>query len=409
MIFMNSTTIRFFVFQVVLLLGVVGCATTPPALPVPSPTAAAATTATPNTSVASNPNTSDVVIGDVAAATATPVPPTATETVIPSATPTASPTATPTPALRQLTTGACCVTPFWRADGQAVRFLDRPTDAMPAGYYEVALSVTEPALIGDLVTETLGYWTLNDRFYLIPAADGYTIVDNTNGASYRTEGIGNNRPNLSPDGTRLGYQITDQNQDIPFNERFASLYTADLGGANPQLVLEGKGTSFSGWLSNDMWLLSVINPENPEERILSRYRLSDGATMELARGTRIQGTSASPDGQYIAYYVTLDRQHPERNGYWLTNTETGETRALPFVGAYRWRDADSIVVIPFEPEATSFRLQEYEVADSTLRDLTDPATVPFLIHNNDWALSPDGNRIVFVNAADRNLWVLEVP
>jgi hypothetical protein len=407
---MNPPAIRLFVFQVVLLLGLVGCAATPVTPPDPSPTLSAAATATLNNSVASNPNNSDVAIVDVTAVvSATSVPPTATETAVPSATPTATPSPTPTPALRQLTTGECCVTPFWRADGQAVRFLDRPTADLPAGYYEVSLSVTEPALIGDLVTETLGYWTLNDRFYLIPAADGYTIVDNESGATYRTEGIGNNRPNLSPDGTRLGYQISDQNQDIPFNERFASLYTADLGGANPQLVLEGKGTSFSGWLSNDMWLLSVINPENPEERILSRYRLSDGATMELARGTRIQGTSASPDGQYIAYYVTLDRQHPERNGYWLTNTETGATRALPFVGAYRWRDADSIVVIPFEPEATSFRLQVYEVATDTLRDLTDPATVPFLIHNNDWALSPDGNRIVFVNAADRNLWLLEVP
>ncbi|MBA3534431.1 MAG: hypothetical protein H0T73_21125, partial [Ardenticatenales bacterium] len=47
-------------------------------------------------------------------------------TAIPSATATAEPTAIPMPALRQLTTGGCCVNPAWRADGQAVQFLDKP-------------------------------------------------------------------------------------------------------------------------------------------------------------------------------------------------------------------------------------------------------------------------------------------
>ena len=173
--------------------------------------------------------------------------------------------------------------------------------------------------------------------------------------------------------------------------------------------MEGRGTSFSGWLGNDNWFLSVINPNDPEERILRRYSLTDGSSTDLAIGARIQGTSVSPDGQHIAYYVTLERQHPERNVYWLTNTQTGETRPLPFVGAYRWRTSDTLLVIPFEPGAASFRLQEYNLTTDTMRDLTDPATVSFRIHNNDWALSPDGNRIVFVNAVDRNLWVIELP
>lgn len=399
----------FFLYALGLMVWLAGCspATNPiePALPDTSPLVAPSATA--DSAVAANPNAnSDAIVVAITPTaippTATPLPPTATATPEP-------PTPTSTPQLRQLTTGGCCVNPFWRADGQTVRFIDRPTAAMPAGYYEVPLTATEPILIGTLVTETLGNWSHRDRFYLIPGADGYTVIDNETGQRYQTASTGNNRPNISPDGTRLAYQVSDQTQDIPFNERFASLYIANLDGSNEQLILSGKGTSFSGWLGNDNWFLSVINPQNPEERILRRYSLADGSTTDLAIGARIQGTSTSPDGAHIAYYVTLDRQHPERNGYWLTNTQTGETRPLPFVGAYRWRTNDTILVIPFEPGAASFRLQEYNLTTDTLRDLTDPALVSFKIHNNDWALSPDGNRIVFVNAADRNLWVVEVP
>lgn len=399
----------FFLYALCLLCVLTACsgAGTPVEPALPATPQGAVASATPDTVVAANPNSnSDVVVSastpTKVPSTATPLPPTATATPVP-------PTATPTPALRQLTTGRCCVNPFWRADGETVRFIDRPTTEMPVGYYEVPLATTDPLLMGTLVTETLGNWSHRDRFYLIPGANGYTVIDNETGQTYQTESTGNNRPNISPDGTRLAYQVSDQNQDIPPNERFASLYIADLDGSNEQLVMEGRGTSFSGWLGNDNWFLSVISPTDPEERILRRYSLSDGTSVDLAIGARIQGTSASPDGQYIAYYVTLDRQHPERNGYWLTNTQTGETRTLPFVGSYRWRTPTTLLVIPFEPGATSFRLQEYDLTTDTLRDLTDPATVSFRIHNNDWALSPDGNRIVFVNAVDRNLWVIELP
>ena len=56
-----------------------------------------------------------------------------------------------------------------------------------------------------------------------------------------------------------------------------------------------------------------------------------------------------------------------------------------------------------EPTGTS------RSADTTVTDLTDPSKLPFRIHNNDWQLSPDGNRIVFVNNEDRNLWMLTLP
>jgi hypothetical protein len=41
--------------------------------------------------------------------------------------------------------------------------------------------------------------------------------------------------------------------------------------------------------------------------------------------------------------------------------------------------------------------------------LTDPMATPLQILDGDWSLSPDGNQLVYVNAVDRNIWLLELP
>jgi hypothetical protein len=41
--------------------------------------------------------------------------------------------------------------------------------------------------------------------------------------------------------------------------------------------------------------------------------------------------------------------------------------------------------------------------------LTDPAVTPFKVANDDWYISPDGGRVVFISALDRNIWVLDLP
>jgi hypothetical protein len=69
-----------------------------------------------------------------------------------------------------------------------------------------------------------------------------------------------------------------------------------------------------------------------------------------------------------------------------------------------------LLVIPVEWDSTAgFRVVEIDAATGTQRPLTDPAVTPLPIGGGDWALSPDGRRIVFVSSEDRNLWLLELP
>jgi Tol biopolymer transport system component len=52
----------------------------------------------------------------------------------------------------------------------------------------------------------------------------------------------------------------------------------------------------------------------------------------------------------------------------------------------------------------SHAFYEFNVETGESRRLTPPDQ-PFKIASGDWSLSPDGNKIVFANAADNNIWV----
>jgi Tol biopolymer transport system component len=75
----------------------------------------------------------------------------------------------------------------------------------------------------------------------------------------------------------------------------------------------------------------------------------------------------------------------------------------------QWRDANRFVYVPLEINVASHAFYEYDTRTNLARRLTDPQATPFKIANGDWHVSPDGNKIVFLNAQDLNLWLWEFP
>jgi Tol biopolymer transport system component len=130
----------------------------------------------------------------------------------------------------------------------------------------------------------------------------------------------------------------------------------------------------------------------------------------LVRSERLRGGLLSPDGAWLAYFIALDKD-PAQNGLWLARTDGSAWRKLDrdLFGAYRWRDAHRLLIIPFRPEAVSHQFWELDVNTGVTRRLTDPAVTPFKIANGDWAVSPDGQYVVFVESRDYNLWLLTLP
>ena len=98
-----------------------------------------------------------------------------------------------------------------------------------------------------------------------------------------------------------------------------------------------------------------------------------------------------------------------------TAADAGAPVLLPreLFGSYQWRACagcdETLLVIPFRPDATYHALWEVAPATTDARPLTDPAVTPFKIANGDWRVSPDGRYVAFVESADRNVWVLALP
>ncbi len=145
--------------------------------------------------------------------------------------------------------------------------------------------------------------------------------------------------------------------------------------------------------------------------------LSDGTAIELARANRLRGATLSPSGEWLIYYRTF-APDPAQNGLWLVRSDGSERRQLDrsLFGAYQWRpcpncasDDERLLVIPFDPEADYHTFWEVSVATGEARQLTDPDITPFKIANGDWQLSTDGRHVAYVESADRNIWVIDLP
>jgi Tol biopolymer transport system component len=124
---------------------------------------------------------------------------------------------------------------------------------------------------------------------------------------------------------------------------------------------------------------------------------------------RISGVGISPGGSWAAYYISFNSDD-ERNGIWVQHTDGSGARKLDMWGAYQWRDDSHLLVIPARNSSDqAFDIWEVDAATGEKRKLTDAAMTPLDVLNGDWRVSPDGRHVVFVNSADRNLWLLQLP
>jgi len=402
---------------------------------------------TPSPPATSPPGSQASQVTDASAAGSSPTPkptsspsPTLAATAVPSPTPTAtpvpSPTATPMPALRRLTQGDCCTQPFWSPNSRQVLFIDKPNPDLPTGIW--AVDVTQPRPTPELLTERIAFYTpdltlrteLNEGRTVIerltdaPSAtaseaeasasekngsSGESSLPNSDSTSETTwEVPSEGQPvYVSPGQTRIAWQKS--NDDLPTERRTTQVWVADLDGSTPQMVADLPRGGFSGWISDDVMLLTGRESLDDQEQALFALSLVDESRVELARGERLRGGLLSPDGLWLAYFVALD-EDAAQNALWLVSTDGSVRHKLErdLFGAYQWRDTHRLLVIPFQPEATSHEIWEFDAETGQARWLTDGLT-PFKIANGDWSVSPDGQYVAFVESRDRNIWLLTLP
>ena len=317
------------------------------------------------------------------------------------ATPTPSPA--PAPVLRRLTTGGCCTQPFWSADSQHVLFIDKPAPDASTGIWGV--DVTQEDSTPQLITERIGYYT-RDMAFLVEVGEGTTTIERTADGKRWTVPAEGRPVYFSPGRTRITWQVSN---DAPFEQRVTQVWVANLDGTEARLVAKLPRGSLGGWISEEALLLSNRETLESREQVLFTLSLIDGATVELVRSERLRGGVLSPDRRWMAYYIALS-DVPAENGLWLVSTDGQERRQVDqeLFGAYQWRDAGRLLIIPFRPDAVSHEIWELDVETGEARRLTNSAVTPFKIANGDWEVSPDGRYVAFVESRDRNIWVLDL-
>lgn len=316
----------------------------------------------------------------------------------------ADPSATPfVPTLTRLTEPGCCVQPFWSADGQTILFIDQPQPTAPTGIYGVGLQGGEPSLI----SERIALSSRDGRYRAYLSDSGETIVEPVGGDQQwviPNEGL---RIFFSPTSARIAWAKTERSGN--FDQRPTVISIADIDGSDVKEVLTVYGGGISGWLDDDHLLVGGRDERREDNVTLFSYSLIDGSRTDLVSNQRIRSVMVAPGGEWITYTITLDPDGTPEDGVWVIKTDGSLHYKLDVAGAAQWRDGSHLLVIPYEAGPASHRLWQFDSETGEAMPLTDPAVTPFKVTSGDWSVSPTGDYVVFLSAADQALWLMALP
>jgi hypothetical protein len=282
-----------------------------------------------------------------------------------------------------------------------VLFLDRPRiDAQP-GLYGVPIAGSDPRLINPQV----GIYS-NDFTLVAYKEQGYTYVERwADGTRWTIPNLG--RPvHFSPSGQRLAWDIHSEGIGHP-DLRQHSIWVSQQNGSEARQIISVQGGSFVGWLVNEEQIIVTGRLAPYTTGGIWRVDVDSGEATLLMEVERPRDLLISPEGGWLAFTIRFE-QGEGRNGLWVLNTADGQARRLEAYGSYRWRSEGQLLVIPFQPDA-DLAFWQYDAATGDGSQLTDPDVFDFEIAKNDWEVSPDGTKVVYVSAEDHSLWILQLP
>jgi Tol biopolymer transport system component len=144
---------------------------------------------------------------------------------------------------------------------------------------------------------------------------------------------------------------------------------------------------------------------------LNVLSLEDGALRNIMQFERMRSPLLSPNGRWLAYLIAQARDASQDGMYVLDlQAADAQPRRLDFFGAYRWRDGNRLLYVPIKAGAPSNELWQMDASSGEATQLiAASAESPFKIGNGDWDVSPDGTRLLFLSARDRNVWLAQLP
>lgn len=306
---------------------------------------------------------------------------------------------------RQLTQDGCCSGSWWSHDSSSLLVVDWPAGAPQTALYRLPLwppgAAAEPADVQGILDGQA------NRYVIRPAGDHSLVEDVATGATWPLP-TGGHPARLSPDGSRVVWWAARDGSDR--HTRAVHIHSSRIDGSEVRELGALWGAEVVGFLPDNRRVLVTGRPAvNRSVAILATLGVESGALTGIARGQWLGHALPSPDGHWVAYTISLDREDPAANGVWLVAVDGGPPQKLPFEGAYRWRDGNRLVFVPLLPNGGSHEVWQYDVAAGAMAPLLDPVETPLRIANNDWSIAPDGRTLAWQDELDRNLWVVDLP
>lgn len=304
--------------------------------------------------------------------------------------------------LRSFGFAGCCILPEWHpADPDRLSVVDG-SPGQQASTFEWSVSAGAPT---NEVMPAPSPLRSPDGSHTVLYNNGtVTIQRNIDGATWNVQTNGR-IPVISTDNSRLMWEARSQNTLPGQAASTVVVWVSDILGQNAQAVITQSGGS-ARWLDDSRLLISRPHLETPAN-IYSIVDTADGSSFELGMWENIRGLDVSPGGNRLLFYLTRHSDAEINRLYTIETIPGAQAQRLDWFGGWRWRDADSVYYVPFDPTTDVQQLAYYNFVTGEQRALTDPTTQPFTIGNGDWSVAPDGRKLVFYNAIDRTMWLIE--
>lgn len=308
--------------------------------------------------------------------------------------------------LRPVADSGCCWQRWWDArDPDRFYVIDGPDGARASVWAWSAADGTPQGVTGDTPPPatspdgTLQVYNNYGQTSIRRVADNFVYAVYTGGQT----------PAISADNSRMLW-VTTSGVAVPGQGRLpATVWMADIDGGNPRMVVSDAGLS-AQWLDATRMLISFAGAGRLTRLVVYDSAAGDfqSASYTLGAWSWMRGLTVSPGGGRLLFYIT-QQDDPAASGLYMVETQPGASqRKLGWFGGWRWRDADSVYYIPLNADAYFHTLRHYDFVTGEDRVLADPGTLPFVVMNGDWTVSADGRRILFTNALDRRLTLLEL-
>ena len=300
--------------------------------------------------------------------------------------------------LRPISVEGCCASFWWNPANASQIFGIDGSPGQQAGIF-----TWDDGAMLNVVGQVPPPYTSPDGAYQIALSNGQTTIQRVSDGALLTVSTGGFPPAMSADNGQLLWQV-QHGQSIPgATPPQVEIWVSNVDGSNARMIMNGTRLSAS-WLDGSRLLVSQ---SEHTVTTLSVYSTFDGSTFTLGSWDRIRGISLAPGGGRLLFYQTFQSDTTVNAVYALDTQPGAVAQKLPWFGAYRWRDAESVYYIPFEPEKSTQTLAYYHVPSGENRLLTDAAALPFTVANGTWAVSADGSTIAFQSATDHRLWLLD--